>query len=69
MSMVDQIEVPVDTTDSNSLARFEWYLKQHEYKFKKKGKRPPYYYHITINSPMDAFWIGCNLTGIMNADI
>lgn len=57
------IEIPVSIPDKEKMMEFEEYLNRNLFPFKKRGKGV-FYYSVTIEDPINAFWIGCNLISI-----
>lgn len=59
------IIVPFNDEDTSLVDRWERWLTEKLYKFERKGRIGDYTYHITIDHPQDAFWIGSNWTALL----
>lgn len=66
------ITIPTQFYDPKYKLKFEDYLNRNQFIFQaipsniRKPKAGEIDYIITIEEPMNAFWIGCNLIGITN---
>lgn len=59
------IEVPFHA-DKELITRWEKYLTEKGYNFRRKGRLGEFTYSITVTSAQDAYWLGCNSVALLN---
>lgn len=60
-----KIECPFHA-DKELVTRWETYLAEKGFKYKRKGTIGQYVYHIEVETAQDAYWLGCNCVALLN---